>query len=118
MPTTDATKTQARHAVALAMREEHTGLCSNNTCEIDHLAEAGFVFWAAWILAGATETPILDAATRGIPLRAWAEAEGDEARTHMIDHTRRCRACDSFVWVDRYDTTCGNCLAPVRGRAA
>ena len=107
-----------RANVEEALLAEH-GRCWQNFCDIDMAREQGYTFWAAELLSGATETPILDAALAQIPdWRARAQAEIPGFAAWYKANTVPCDNCGSYVREDnlmtRAELVCGNCLATIR----
>jgi hypothetical protein len=111
----------ARQALSDAVEEEHPScLCGDDACDITEAnKEAGAPLWAARLLSGATEAPLLDAVW-------WALARNDEAPTEsgidgdcdvFLEHMRlfgvRCDACGAYTFGDGNwrPESCGNCCA-------
>ena len=101
--------------IAAAVALEHP--CSDDACDIRcALEDAETPFSAAYLLVGATETPLLDAvlAHYGIDGRGTPRDWGD----WVAHHSRwgvECPSCGAYTYGDEFYTpeTCGNCLARI-----
>lgn len=91
--------------------------CRSNYCDIDAARRQGFIYVAAHLLCGATETPWLD---RVIEHHGWPHTHGRNRGLPLgwskwsrwfIDNTIQCPRCKSFVFTDVPHTSCGNCNA-------
>lgn len=103
----DADKWAVMEAVAL----EHP--CSDSSCDIATALDEGFPFTAAYLLLGATETPLLDAVLSALKLSLTDSADVPDWNEWIEFHRangRECVACGSFEY-DADADTCGNCLA-------
>jgi hypothetical protein len=127
-----------RRDVTTALNHEH-GDCEDASCDIREALEQDFPLIAASLLTGATETPVLDAvrhAYEDADAIPEGEGYGDMSATpewegwtnHFDEFARKCEACGSYTFANRYDEPeqCANCLAmttrcssraPTRSRA-
>lgn len=96
--------------VATAVEHEHG--CSDSHCDIAAALRADCPISAAYLLAGATETPLLDAVVAFYSLDLQhAEDWNHWSEFHEL-HGRECDGCGSFTYMDEGDEdACGNCLA-------
>ena len=93
---------------------EHEHPCEDdNTCDIAAAVENDCEWWAAHLLQGATECPVVDAviaqAVRVLgPAAIEAEIEAD--RVYLLDHVSHvdCPSCGALVWGEG-ETVCDNC---------
>ncbi len=89
------------------------------TCDIANAREQGFLATAAWLLAGATETPTVDAVVDclGLDGAALKEAEWEGWCAWHDAHHVTCQACNSVNYAavpeDLYGALCGNCRATI-----
>lgn len=109
----------AKDDIARALDEEYPTSDGGfgNTDDIAHARAQGFVFSAAHILLGATETPLLDAVVscyKQVMYPAGASWPGDwEAWTDWFrTHSACCPSCNAYVILTNVHDheTCGNCL--------
>lgn len=98
--------------IAEAVSLEHS--CDNPSCDIDAANEAGYPYSAAYLLAGATETPLLEAVCQahGFNPSSTYDAIPDWAEwvAYFEANARECSSCGAFGF-DAADNQCGNCLA-------
>jgi hypothetical protein len=106
-----------RADVSAAIREEH--YCTDDaSCDIERARDDGYPLWAARLLQGATECPLLDAViahyrARGLDFDTEAELDRDawlESDT-WTRHAYRCSSCGSITFGDESWTPsdCGDC---------
>lgn len=100
--------------IGRAVELEHS--CDNASCDIDAALSAGFPYSAAYLLAGATETPLLDSVCQfhGFNPSATYDAVPDwqEWVEYHEEHGRECQSCGAYSYaIDFEPDTCGNCLA-------
>jgi hypothetical protein len=110
-------------AISVAIELEHP--CEDTSgCDIARALEDGYPLWAAHLLQGATETPLLDAVVSHYfdsgAIADWeraSEAERVEwlSTDTWTEHAHKCDACGGYTFGDDYWTPeqCENCLAPL-----
>jgi hypothetical protein len=108
----------ARGDVWTAVLEEHR--CDDSSCDIiGEALRAGYPMTAAWLLVGATETPLLGRVLDhyGVDSREFPD-DWEQWKEHFNEYGRKCEACGSFTFADDYwePEECGNCLAPLPPR--
>lgn len=108
------TTDDARADISRAIEHEHP--CTDlDTCDIGRALDDGFPLWAAHVLQGATETPLLDAVIghhceHGLDFGDAAETERREwLGSSTWTDARQCDACGGVTF-DAPDT-CGHCGA-------
>lgn len=107
--------------IAAALAAEHDETVEQCAyCDVCTAREAGYVFSAAHLLLGATETPLLDAVCALYPDemdagKGWPK-DWDEWAEWFKAHTWECPSCGSFVHEDY--TVCGNCLKGTKPETA
>lgn len=102
----------AGHDIGRAVELEHP--CDDDACDIATALAAGFPFVAAWLLVGATETPLLDEVLEHYDQDCRdTPQDWDQWVAHHKQYARHCEACNGYTYGDDYYTpeTCGNCLA-------
>ena len=104
----------ARNDIARAVELEHP--CNDDAhCDIAAALRADCPYSAAYLLAGATETPLLDSVCQfhGFNPSSTEDPEDwqDWKELHE-EHGRECHSCGSFTYADEFEPVdCGNCLA-------
>lgn len=110
----------ARTDIAAAVGAEHADACESTSCDINRAVEDGYPFWAAQLLWGATECPLLGAVVdhhtqRGLDFQAAADSDRDEwiKSPTWAQHAYRCESCNSITFGDDSwaPDECGNCGA-------
>lgn len=110
--------------ISEAVTEEH-GHCEDSSCDIREAAENGFPLCAAFLLQGATETPVISAVAEAYERagidppegeslgQGWPAAEWDAWKAHHDQWARKCHACGSYTFADANwePDSCSNCLA-------
>lgn len=109
--------TVAEHRILAALDLDHP--CHNMAgCDIARAAREGYVYTAAWLLSGATETPHLDACLAELGddvagrLHPWPE-DFDGWKEFHESYGVKCLACEHYMYGDDYGAphVCGNCGA-------
>lgn len=104
--------------IASAIVLEHH--CDSASCDIDRAMDDGYPFWAASLLQGATETPLLDAViahycAAGLDFAAIAERDREQwlASETWTQHAHKCGSCGAVTFGDDYwtPTQCDDCGA-------
>ena len=107
----------AAEDIGRAVELEHP--CTDDShCDIAAALRAGCPYSAAYLLTGATETPLLEAVCQfhGIDVQETPEDWTDWKEFHA-EYGRECQSCGSFNYADEFEvTTCGNCLATLPPR--
>jgi hypothetical protein len=99
----------AKHDIAEAVEHEH--YCNDNHCDIRHALEAGYPYSAAYLLSGATETPLLDAVCHAYgfdPASTYDKIPDWEDWTEYFRAESRPCPCGSYIIGDN-EYTCDNC---------
>ena len=103
----------AKEDVKKALDLEHMDGDFDGTCDICGARREGFVFAAAHLLLGATETPLLDTVVKHHREEMYAgeawPVDWDDWTEHFQENYRECKECGAYV--ENEFVTCGNCLA-------
>ena len=95
-----------------ATHEEHP--CDDPSCDIGVALDNGYGMSAAYLLIGATETPLLERVLDhyAVDFSEFPD-DWDEWVAHHKKYGRCCPSCNSYTYADDYwePTECGNCLA-------
>lgn len=117
--------TSFRNDLADAVNEDHpSAICQDNTCDITHALDNGYVYIAAALLTGATEVPHIDVVKRAHMFNHTLDIdprvsmyngpEWDDWINFFEEHTVECPGCGACCWDDNSDgshaTSCDNCL--------
>lgn len=102
--------------IARAVALEHP--CRDDSCDIARALEEDCPYASAYLLSGATETPLLDAVLAAHGLAGLAPdncPDWDDWIAAHNAHGVRCDGCGSFTYGDDFyrPEVCGNCLAPL-----
>jgi hypothetical protein len=107
------------HDVGEAVAIEHPCTSDDTSCDIGEALRADCPMSAAWLLVGATETPLLGRVLDyyGVDFREFPD-DWEQWKEHFNEYGRKCEACGSFTFADDYwePEQCGNCLAPLPPR--
>jgi hypothetical protein len=102
--------------IGRAVELEHP--CTDDTsCDIAAALRAGCPFSAAYLLSGATETPLLDSVCQfygfnPFDMHGLAPEDWTDWKAFHEEHGRECHSCGSFTYGDDFEPEqCGNCLA-------
>lgn len=106
---------ESEERVKLALLDDHDPYRCPNTCDVGAAYRMGFVFVAAHLLYGATETPSLDSLPDDLRERFTRPEPQDWAEwKHWHDTVAvECVACGAYAYPKGGErpTECGNCLA-------
>ena len=103
--------------VKAAVEREHPN-CDSTACDISAALENGFPLVAAFLLGGATETPILDAVVKaheengtaaGPNVGGFPDGWDDWCEWHK-ENGIQCESCNAYTFAEP-GSQCGNCLA-------
>ena len=97
--------------IGRAVELEHT--CTDDmSCDIAAAIRAGCPYSAAYLLSGATETPLLDSVLSFYGTDISEPEDWTDWNEFHEENGRECQSCGSFNYADDFEPdTCGNCLA-------
>lgn len=114
------------HGADLARAVEHEHDCEEASCDIAAALAAGCPHTAAFLLGGATETPLLDAVDNAHGFNRTREAYGPDRMPcdwaewleYHEQHGTECPHCGAFnysgPWDEhKYSGSCGNCCKDI-----